>query len=217
MPAKAVFDGLQAQSYYGATGEGPRCNMDDPTISRDEQGKLLQWVRATIEVAVRGERQQEIPETDLTEGLRAQRGVFVTLKKEGELRGCIGKMDFERPLWANAVDAAVASALEDPRFPPVGSPELGEITIEISILNPPEELPEPGMFDVLRHGIIVEKGWRHALLLPKVAQEQGWDATKTLEMVCEKAGLPMDAWRDPATRLQVFTAFDFGEKDAGNF
>jgi AmmeMemoRadiSam system protein A len=115
------------------------------------------------------------------------------------------------------VDAAVASALEDPRFPPVGSPELGEITIEISILNPPEELPEPGMFDVLRHGIIVEKGWRHALLLPKVAQEQGWDATKTLEMVCEKAGLPMDAWRDPAARLQVFTAFDFGEKDAGNF
>jgi AmmeMemoRadiSam system protein A len=126
-------------------------------------------------------------------------------------------MDYERPVWANAVDAAVASALEDPRFPPVGSPELGEITIEISILNPPEELPEPGMFDVLRHGIIVEKGWRHALLLPKVAQEQGWDATKTLEMVCEKAGLPMDAWRDPAARLQVFTAFDFGEKDAGNF
>jgi AmmeMemoRadiSam system protein A len=191
--------------------------MDDPTISRDEQGKLLKWVRATIEAAVRGERQREIPEVELTEGLRALRGVFVTLKKQGELRGCIGKMDYERPVWANAVDAAVASALEDPRFPPVGSPELGEITIEISILNPPEELPEPGMFDVLRHGIIVEKGWRHALLLPKVAQEQGWDATKTLEMVCEKAGLPMDAWRDPAARLQVFTAFDFGEKDAGNF
>jgi AMMECR1 domain-containing protein len=67
------------------------------------------------------------------------------------------------------------------------------------------------MFDVTRHGIIVQKGWRHALLLPKVAQEQGWDATKTLEMVCCKAGLPPDAWRDPAARLQVFTAFDFGE------
>ncbi len=191
--------------------------MDNPPISRDEQGKLLRWVRATIEAAVRGERQGEIPEAELTGGLRAAHGVFVTLKKQGELRGCIGKMDFERPLWANAVDAAVASALEDPRFEPVTPGELGEITMEISILNPPEELPEPGMFDVLRHGIIVEKGWRHALLLPKVAQEQGWDATKTLEMVCEKAGLPMDAWRDPAARLQVFTAFDFGEENGGNF
>jgi AmmeMemoRadiSam system protein A len=187
--------------------------MDAPPISRDEQGKLLRWVRATIEAAVRAERPVEIPESELTEGLRAPHGVFVTLRKRGELRGCIGKMDFERPLWTNALDAATSSAMEDPRFEPVGAEELGEITIEISILNPPEELAEPGMFDVLRHGIIVEKGWRHALLLPKVAQELGWNATKTLEMVCEKAGLPLDAWRDPAARLQVFTAFDFGEKD----
>jgi AmmeMemoRadiSam system protein A len=190
--------------------------MDDPSINRDEQEKLLRWVRATIEAAVRGKRQREIPEAEVTEGLRAPRGVFVTLKKQGELRGCIGKMDFERPLWANAVEAAVASALEDSRFPPVAPQELDEIAIEISILDQPEELPEPGRFDVRRHGIIVQKGWRHALLLPKVAQEQGWDATKTLEMVCQKAGLPMDAWRDPAARLQVFTAFDFGEKRVGN-
>src|SRR6266481_9462608 len=98
-----------------------RCNMDEPPISRDEQGKLLRWVRVTIEAAVRGERQAEIPEAEVTEGLRAPRGVFVTLKKQGELRGCIGKMDFERPLWTNAVGAAVASALEDSRFPPVAS------------------------------------------------------------------------------------------------
>jgi AmmeMemoRadiSam system protein A len=212
MLATPYLTGCGGGRSIEATGEGPRCNMDDPPISRDEQGKLLQWVRATIEAAVRGERQSEIPESELTDGLRAAHGVFVTLKKRGELRGCIGKMDFERPLWANAVDAAVASALEDTRFQPVTPEELGEIGMEISILNPPEELPEPGMFDVLRHGIIVEKGWRHALLLPKVAEEQGWDATKTLEMVCEKAGLPMDAWRDPAARLQVFTAFDFGEE-----
>ena len=191
--------------------------MDDPPISRDEQEKLLRWVRLTIEAAVRGERPAEIPGEEVTEGLRALRGVFVTLKKQGELRGCIGKMDFERPLWANAVGAAVASALEDSRFPPVAPQELDEIAIEISILNPPEELPEPRMFDAQRQGIIVQKGWRQALLLPKVAQEQGWDATKTLEMVCAKAGLPTDAWRDPAVRLQVFIAFDFGEQGAGNF
>jgi AmmeMemoRadiSam system protein A len=188
--------------------------MSDPPISRDAQTKLLGWVRSTIEAAVREGPPLEIPETELTNDLRALHGVFVTLKKQGELRGCIGKMDFERPLWLNARDAAVASALEDPRFPPVEPRELGEIRIEISILNPPEVLPRPELFDVLRHGIIVEKGWRRALLLPKVAQEQGWDATKTLEMVCWKAGLPTDAWRDPAARLQVFTAFDFGEAEA---
>jgi AmmeMemoRadiSam system protein A len=188
--------------------------MNEPPISLDEQEKLLRWVRATMEAAVRGEPLMEIPEAELSERLCAPHGVFVTLKKGGELRGCIGKMDFERPLWSNALAAAVASALEDPRFPPVKSPELGDISIEISILNPPEDIPRPEMFDVTRHGIIVEKGWRHALLLPKVAPEQGWDATKTLEMVCWKAGLPADAWRDPSARLQVFTAFDFGEPPA---
>lgn len=185
---------------------------ESPPVDRDEQQKLLRWVRATIENAVRGGSPKEIRTMELTERLRALHGVFVTLKKRGELRGCIGKMDFGRPLWENALEAAVASALEDPRFPPVEPHELSEISIEISILNPPEDLPRPELFDPLRQGIIVQRGWRHALLLPKVAQEQGWDATKTLETVCWKAGLPPDAWRDPAARLQVFTAFDFGEK-----
>jgi AmmeMemoRadiSam system protein A len=190
--------------------------VNDSPISRDEQTKLLRLVRTASEAAVRKEPSIKVPETELTEPLRAPHGVFVTLKKQGELRGCIGKMDFERPLWVNALDAAIASALEDPRFPPVEPQELGGIAIEISILNPPEDLPRPEMFDVQRHGIIVEKGWRHALFLPKVAPEQGWDATKTLEMVCEKAGLPTDAWRDPSARLQVFTAFDFGEERSDN-
>ncbi len=119
--------------------------------------------------------------------------------------------------WGGGTRGAASGNPEDSRFSPVAPQELGEIAIEISILNPPEELPEPEGFDVRRHGIIVQKGWQHALLLPKVAEEQGWDATKTLEMVCAKAGLPIDAWRDPAARLQVFTAFDFGEKDAEDF
>ena len=187
-------------------------NGERSPVDREEQQKLSRWVRATIEAAVRGESLTEIPDTELTERLCAPHGVFVTLKEGGELRGCIGKMDFERPLWENALEAAVASALEDPRFPPVEPHELSEISIEISILNPPEDLPRAELFDPLRQGIIVQKGWRHALLLPKVAQEQGWDARKTLETVCWKAGLPTDAWRDPAARLQVFTAFDFGEE-----
>lgn len=182
-------------------------------LSSEEQRKLLCWARQTIEAAVRGASKIKIPEAELTDALRAPHGAFVTLKKRGELRGCIGKMDFERPLWENAIKAAVSSALEDPRFTPVQPEELTDIRLDISVLNPPEVLPHVEQFDPQRHGIIVEKGWNHALLLPKVAQEYGWGAEKTLETVCLKAGLRADAWRDPATRLQVFTAFDFGEAD----
>lgn len=192
--------------------------MERLPVNSEEQAKLLLWTRQAIERAVNSGAQMEIPDAELTPNLRSPHGAFVTIKKHGELRGCIGKMDFERALWANVIEAAVASALEDPRFAPVLSEELPEIRLEISVLEPPVELPDPAQFDPLRHGIIVEKGMRHALLLPKVAQEYGWDARKTLETVCWKAGLEADAWRAPDAQLKVFTAFDFGEAagaDAG--
>lgn len=186
-------------------------------VDYNEQQKLLIWARQAIENAMRGAAQLEISEVDLTSSLREPHAAFVTLKKRSELRGCIGKMDFERPLWANVIGAAVASALEDPRFPAVQPDELPEIRLEISVLEPPVELPDAAQFDPLRQGIIVEKGMHHALLLPKVAQEYGWSAEKVLETVCWKAGLPTDAWRAPDARLKVFTAIDFGEPvgDAG--
>ena len=190
-----------------------------PSISAGDQQKLLRWARQTVETAVRGSSAMEFPASELTDTLRAPHGAFVTLKKHGELRGCIGRMDFDRPLWENVTAAAVSSALEDPRFPPVRVEELPEVRLEISVLNPPEVLPDVQQFDPQRHGIIVEKGWNHALLLPKVAQEYGWGATKVLETVCLKAGMSVDAWREPDARLQVFTAFDFGEghtRAAGN-
>ncbi len=185
--------------------------MEQSPVSPEEQLKLLRWARQTVVAAVHTGLLQEIPESELTSGLRSPHGAFVTLKKGGELRGCIGKMDFERALWQNVIEAAMASALEDPRFQPVTADELVDLLLEISVLNPPEALPRIELFDPQQHGIIIEHGWRHALLLPKVAQEYGWDAQKTLETVCWKAGLSLDAWREPEARLQVFTAFDFGE------
>jgi AmmeMemoRadiSam system protein A len=182
-----------------------------PPLTLEEQQKLLRWVRRAIELALQNSSQAEPTEAELTAGLLAPHAAFVTIKKRGELRGCIGKMDFARPLWENAIAAAVASALEDPRFPPLEAKELSEIRLEISVLEPPVPLTRSEDFDAQRHGIIVEKGLRHALLLPKVAQEYGWGAEKTLETVCWKAGLPPQAWREPDARLQVFEAFDFGE------
>jgi AmmeMemoRadiSam system protein A len=180
-------------------------------VNADGQARLLQWARRAIEQAVRHERPASIPVNELTGDVCAPHAAFVTLKKHGELRGCIGKMDFERPLWENVIGAAVASAIEDPRFEPVQPEELPELRLEISVLEPPVALARVQDFDAQQHGIIIEKGTRHALLLPKVAQEYGWDARKTLETLCWKAGLPVDAWREPDARLQVFTATDFEE------
>jgi AmmeMemoRadiSam system protein A len=185
--------------------------MEVLPVNLEEQHRLLRWARQTIEAAVRGTAQVEVADAELTEGLRAPHGAFVTIKKRGELRGCIGKMDFERPLWENMISAAVASALEDPRFPPLQAEELSEVRLEISVLEPPMPLARVEDFDAQRHGIIIQKGFRRGLLLPKVAQEYGWDARKTLEMVCWKAGLPPQAWREPDAQLQIFEASDFGE------
>lgn len=175
------------------------------------QRQLLVWARQAIEEAVRGEPPGAMDEQELTDELRAPHAAFVTLRNNGELRGCIGYMDFARPVWKNVRAAAVASALEDSRFRPVQVDELPEIRLEISILEPPVELLRLEDFDPQRHGIIVERGHRQALLLPKVAQEHGWGTEQVMEAVCEKAGLPLDAWREQGTRLQIFTAFDFAE------
>lgn len=185
--------------------------MDALPVNAEEQGKLLRWARGAIEAAVRGEELPVIAESELTGNLRAPHGAFVTLKKAGELRGCIGVMDFERELWRNVRQAAVASALEDPRFAPVTAAELPELRLEISVLEPPRAIADAGEFDAGRHGIVIEQGYRHALLLPKVAAEYGWNEAQVLECVCRKAGLPADAWREADARLSVFTAFDFGE------
>jgi AmmeMemoRadiSam system protein A len=185
--------------------------MNESPIGPADQQKLLCWARQAMEAAVHGRSLLEIADSELTADLLAALGAFVTLKKFGELRGCIGKMDFARPLWQNTVEAAVASALEDPRFPPVGPAELGAVRLEIAVVEPPEQLTDLQYFDPQRYGIILEKGFHHALLLPKVAQENQWDALKTLETLCWKAGLPPGSWRAPDARLQVFRAFDFGE------
>ena len=138
---------------------------------------------------------------------------FVTLTLAGELRGCMGRLDTGRPLWENVRDAAIAAAIGDPRFPPLGPEEVPAVRIEVSILGPMTEIADPSAFEADRHGIVVEAAGRRALLLPKVAKEQGWDEATTLAAVCRKAALPPDAWRWPEARLWVFEAEDFGEAE----
>ena len=133
------------------------------------------------------------------------RGVFVTLHAGGRLRGCIGTIEGLRPLAAAVAASGRAAAVEDPRFPPVTSDELSNITLEISVLTPLRAVTAIEEIEVGRHGILLGKQGRQAVFLPQVATEQGWDLTTTLHHLCRKAGLPPDAWHDGA-RLHVFEA-----------
>lgn len=145
--------------------------------------------------------------------LETPAAAFVTLTIDGELRGCMGRLDAGRPVWENVRDAAIAAAIGDPRFPPLEPEEVPGVRIEVSVLGPMIEIADPSIFDAARHGIVVEAAGRRALLLPKVAKEQGWDEATTLAAVCRKAGLPPEAWRWPETRCWIFEAEDFGEAE----
>ena len=132
-------------------------------------------------------------------------GVFVTLTKEGQLRGCLGQIYAMAPLYKGVMRQVVESAVRDNRFPPVEAFELGELSISISALTEPRPVASHDEIVLGRHGIILDKDGRRALFLPQVAPEQGWSLEQTLTFLSRKAGLPDDAWRQGAA-FSVFEA-----------
>jgi len=137
-----------------------------------------------------------------------ERGCFVTLTEEGELRGCIGYPEPVKPLIDALIDSA-RNACRDPRFPPLEPSELGKIRIEVSVLTKPKPI-KPSEVKVGRDGLIIRQGFRSGLLLPQVAVEYGWTKDEFLQHTCIKAGLPPDAWK--TAELLTFQAEVFGEK-----
>jgi AmmeMemoRadiSam system protein A len=139
-------------------------------------------------------------------------GAFVTIKINGELRGCIGYPEPEMPLVAVIDHCAVSAAISDPRFPALRADEWDDIEVEISVLGPIERVADIADVVVGQHGLIAEAGRRRGLLLPQVASERNWTATEFAAQTCLKAGLPRDAWRGGATLFR-FEAEVFGEQD----
>jgi len=180
-------------------------------LDRRDQRELLAIARRAIEAAVCRRTFEAPAGGTLSAALGEAAAAFVTIHEKGELRGCIGLMRFEDPLWLNVRDAAVAAALDDPRFLPVAEAELPALELEVSVLDPPVELPDPAGFVAGHHGIVVERGMHRALLLPQVATEMAWGESQMLEAVCRKANLPPDAWRDGSSRLYVFESTCFSE------
>lgn len=186
-------------------------SVDTPQLTAAERAFLREVATRAVAAAARGER---APDTHaiarelgvpLDGRLAGTCGAFVTLHQDGQLRGCIGTIVGREPLAGAVAANGLAAAVHDPRFDPVSPDELSKITIEVSALTPLHEVAGPDDIVVGRHGILLEKNGRHAVFLPQVAPEQGWDLATTLAHLCRKAGLPADAWRQGA-RLHVFEA-----------
>ncbi|MHC1600980.1 MAG: TIGR00296 family protein [Candidatus Nezhaarchaeales archaeon] len=160
------------------------------------------------------------PPDDTPSKLYEKRGVFVTIKSypSNELRGCIGFPEPIFPLVEATIKAALSSALEDPRFPPLSKSELNHVVFEVSALTPPQLIKVsnptqyPSQIKVGRDGLIIEKGFFKGLLLPQVAVEYNWNEEEFLSQCCIKALLPPDAWLDPDTKVYKFQAEIFEEE-----
>lgn len=139
-------------------------------------------------------------------------GVFVTLKKDGDLRGCIGTLAAEEGLAGTVAKFACSAAFDDPRFPPLAREEWPAVSLEISLMTPPRRI-HPEEVAVGRHGLILELGGRRGLLLPQVATEWNFGREQFLEALAQKAGLRPRAWADPQARLFAFEAEVFGEEE----
>lgn len=180
-------------------------------LNDEEKKYLLKISRQTLEEYVRF---RKIPQVQPpAENLRKKGAVFVTLKKKGVLRGCIGGLSAYEPLYLAVQHMTVNSCSKDPRFFPVTEDELKEIKIEISVLSPPVDVKEP-LKEILigRDGLIIEYGGRRGVLLPQVPVEYNWDIHTYLREICYKAGLPEDTWKKKEARLQRFSAVVFGEE-----
>jgi len=144
--------------------------------------------------------------------LDRKQGVFVTLTKRGELRGCIGHMGDDLPLGQATGTMALNAAFADQRFAPLEASELSEIDIEVSVLTPLEHVTGPEAIKIGRDGVVIRKSGRSAVFLPEVPVEQGWDRTALLAHLCTKAGLPADAWTTGA-EFYTFRSIHFQESE----
>jgi len=179
------------------------------SLSEKEKQILLQCARITIENKF-SKTPRPLPEP--TDNLQEYCGAFVTLHRNGKLRGCIGNMTGAKPLFDTIIQMAESSAFHDPRFPPVSAAEAGELDIEISVLTPLREIDSAEEVEVGKHGIYMQRGHRSGVLLPQVPVEQGWDRNTFLEHTCMKAGMSADCWQDPEVKISVFEAIIFGGK-----
>lgn len=181
-------------------------------LTLKEKNILLKAARESISSCL-DETPQKIIDYCEFPVLKLNAGAFVTLRKDGNLRGCIGYIITEHPLYKTVCDAAIQAALNDPRFPEVRKSELDEIEIEISVLSPPFKMERYDDIEIGKHGLILDDSGRRALLLPQVPVEYNMNRDQYLSALCEKAGIYKGTWQLKQLNISLFTAIVFSEEE----
>jgi len=181
-----------------------------PRLGDADKARLLRIARETLTAYIAA---GTTPEYAVDEpGLLQEVAAFVTLRRrDGELRGCIGRVEVSGPLYRTVQECAVSAAVNDYRFSPVTAPELDDLLIEISALSPFRLIRSPEEIIVGQHGLLIRKGFHVGLLLPQVAGDRNWSRGQFLDAICAKAGLPANGGR--GADLYVFSAEVFEEED----
>lgn len=174
-------------------------------LTDEEKSYLKDLVRLSIAAQLANDNTWKVPEPP-TDKLRQTFGAFVTLTLAGNLRGCIGHIVGDKPLYLTIAEMARAAAFQDPRFPPLSTTEFERVHVEISILSPITPCPDPSLVEVGRHGLIMRQGYQQGLLLPQVPVEWRWNRETFLAQTCRKAGLAPDDWKKTETQIFWFEA-----------
>lgn len=206
-------DRQQVVGYYALSVSG--ATQDNSfAFSGAEKKELLAIARNTIREYLSSGKVLRIDTGALSPALLQKAGAFVTLRKNGDLRGCIGHFDADKPLWSIVQQMAISSSTQDYRFPKVLPPELKEITVEISVLTPMRKISSVDEIIPGKHGIYMIQGGRGGTFLPQVATETGWTLEEFLgHCARDKAGIGWDGWKDPDTEIFVYEAFVFSEEE----
>jgi hypothetical protein len=181
-------------------------------LDDSDRRELLRIARATLrEFLATGYMPPGAPHR---KSLLLPMGAFVSVYVDGELRGCMGRVDADTPLYLAVEQLAVAAASRDPRFEAVRMEELKQARLEVSVLSPVTPIAHDDI-EIGRHGLVVTRGPRRGLLLPQVAVKHGFNREQFLDETCAKAGLPAGAWQEAGTTVQAFTAEVFTESQDG--
>ncbi len=185
--------------------------ISNSVFSNQDKKTLLTIARQSLEIYL---RERKIPDFNITSSiLQEKRGAFVTLKKSGNLRGCIGEFAPDLPLYKVVAQMVVAAGTQDPRFSPISIDELESLEYEISALSPLKKIDNWQKIEVGKHGVQIRKGLRSGVFLPQVATENNWGLEDFMNNLCtHKAGLPINCWKTGDADLYIFTAEVFGEK-----
>jgi AmmeMemoRadiSam system protein A len=201
--------------FSGAWGREPEIKPpeNNPQLTEEDKKQLLTLARKTISYAL---EKQQIPKASelgvtVSDAMSRPRAAFVTLTQNGRLRGCIGDIFPQRPLYKSVILNAINASINDRRFSPVMEAECKDIKIEISALTSPQPIDSYDKIRIGTDGVVLSKDGRSAVFLPQVAPEQDWDLNQMLTQLSLKAGLPPDAWKESASFL-VFQADVFGEE-----